>query len=299
MEETTSPKPHARISPTAGLTAYYRSLSDVPFAAEIARESRARELSEGLSDMHSEIPPALSAVGLEIRYKAVNNAIRREGFDQVLELACGLSPRGLEIAAGGGRYLGTDLPGLGRSAFPVLRKIALREGISPQRLRYQAADALRPEDIRQATAFFHDRRFCVCMEGLLMYLSPEERRVLAENVREVLAPVRGSWITPDIAYHELALSAAGVGAAESLEASAGRRMEQVTRVTGRDLRANFFSGPGEAERFFEDLGFAVRSAPLYDGKAPLSTLELLDEGMRAATSRFLSAPRIWILTPRP
>ena len=299
MEDTGMKAPYRKISPTAYMTAYQRSMSDIPFAGEIARETGARDVAEEWLTETGGALETIPSVGLEIRYKAINRALHERGFTRVMELACGFSPRGLEIARDGGRYVGTDLAGLGGAAFPVLRRIAMREGIPADRLRYQMADALNWDEIKRAAGFFHGQRFAVCMEGLLPYLSMEERARLAAHVRKLLEPLGGSWITPDIAYHELIFkSFGGLGAGSAFARDAKKRMEIVKARTGRDFTENGFSGEAEARSFFQDAGFEVEAFPIHEGGATPSTMRLLDEPSRQVAETMLYAPRIWILTPR-
>jgi len=299
METSIVKEPYSKISPTAGLTAYHRSFSDIPFASEVAREGKVTEIAGTLLQQTDKITGMFSSVALELRYKAINQALQRGGFNQVLEIACGFSPRGLDIAANGGRYVGTDLPGIGGVVFPVLRKIALREGISPDNLRYQAADALQEEGLKRAAGFFHGRRFAICNEGLLPYLSLEEKRQVATYIRKLLEPGGGSWITPDIAYHELIFEKLGTQkSGNDITDEANKRLERVKDMTGRDFRANYFSNEQEARDFFEEVGFVVEASPIHEGGFALSTLQLLDGGLPEAASALLYAPKIWKLTPR-
>ena len=298
MEDIGIRAPHRKISPTAYMTAYQRSLTDIPFSGEIARETRAStRAEEWLTDTGGAME-VLPIVGLEIRYKAINRVLRERGFTRVMELACGFSPRGLEIARDGGRYVGTDLAGLGGEAFPVLRKIAMREGIPADRLRYQTANALSLEELKRASGFFHGQRFAVCMEGLLPYLSMEERTTLAGHIRALLEPQGGSWITPDIAFHELIFERfGGLGAGEAFALEAAKRMKLVKARTGRDLSENGFSGEAEARSFFQDAGFEVEAFPIQEEGSVPSTLRLVDESSRRTVAALMGAPKIWILTP--
>lgn len=89
---------HNRISPTAKITAYWRSLSGIPYSKEIAEAVGAKETArETIGDtivMMGNISPAM----FEARYKSINRGLAKCGITNVMELACGLSPRGLEIA---------------------------------------------------------------------------------------------------------------------------------------------------------------------------------------------------------
>lgn len=300
METVSTPPAFEKISPTAAMTALQRAFSDIPFAGEIAADEKVQALAGGLADSDTGAAGVFARAALEIRYKAINHALQEGGFNHVLEIACGFSSRGLEIASAGGRYVGTDLQRLGNVAFPVLRRIAFREGIAADNLRYQTANALEEGALFRAAAFFRGHRFAICHEGLLPYFSPEEKALLAAHIRKVLLPTRGVWITTDIAYHELIfelMKAWAPGAALTEEAR--QRFDKVKAVTGRDFHQNLFSDVAEATGFFERAGFVVESAPIDSGDFTLSTLPGSGPADQKATYAPLYAPRVWKLTPIP
>src|SRR5579862_9381945 len=99
-----------QISPTAKLVAYMRSLSDIPYSSEIANlcaaESAVQEFygSERLW-LQKRIPLA------ELRFKSLTSLLVDSGVDQIVELASGLSPRGLILTENPAiTFIETDLP---------------------------------------------------------------------------------------------------------------------------------------------------------------------------------------------
>ncbi len=99
---------YAKISPTAKLVAYGRTFTDIPFAREIAAECDAEKAFQTLSVAES-LP--LQVPLWEARYKTTNQIIAREGMTQILEIAAGLSPRGLAMTDDPDVvYVATDLP---------------------------------------------------------------------------------------------------------------------------------------------------------------------------------------------
>jgi hypothetical protein len=88
-----------KISVTAKLAAYMRQYSDIPFAAEIALHIGAAEAFEQLLHDHQIRPADLLwyAPIFEVRYKSIVEVIRQMGVTQILELASGISLRGLAM----------------------------------------------------------------------------------------------------------------------------------------------------------------------------------------------------------
>ena len=92
---------YERISPTAWLVAYQRTLSDIPLSVEIFAELQTIvKQTQSASDIESVEKlksPEMTPVW-EARFKIVNHLLKAYHPDQVLEIATGFSPRGLEMA---------------------------------------------------------------------------------------------------------------------------------------------------------------------------------------------------------
>jgi O-methyltransferase involved in polyketide biosynthesis len=97
---------------------------------------------------------------------------------------------------------------------------------------------------------FRKEPIAVVNEGLLRYLTVEEKTIVAKNVQELLGLFGGAWITPDLSLRPQ--SAFGL--------SGERRREQfarIERITGIDVAKNYFENEDAARVFFEDLGFTI------------------------------------------
>src|SRR5579859_6377564 len=108
---------HERISPTAWLVAYQRTLSDIPLSAEIFYELQAimqqTHSQEEIAQIEA-LKSSTMAVMWEARFKIVNHVLKAHPVGQVIELAAGFSPRGLNLArsAPTTTYVEVDLPGI-------------------------------------------------------------------------------------------------------------------------------------------------------------------------------------------
>jgi hypothetical protein len=288
---------HNRISPTAKITAYWRSFSDIPFSKEIAEavdaEKTAREmLGDRIVTMGS-ISPSL----FEVRYKSINHGLKRSGIDNVMELACGLSTRGLEIVSEGGIYVGTDLPEMHNESSPIIKSIAARAGIPVDNLHLQPANVLSKDEMENAAAHFKGRKFAICNEGLLPYLNKEEKAKMAENVHGLLLDNGGCWITMDVIFKVLRESIATLFGPEAKKAIRPA-MKKISDQTGRDISANDFADKSAAMKFYEDLGFAIEEFPMYPGNYQLSTASRLNESFKDRFLGILSSAKAWMMTPK-
>ena len=64
----------------------------------------------------------------------------------------------------------------------------------------QPANVLRGQELEGAAVHFGDKAFAVCNEGLLPYLTMEEKATMAQNLRDLLRSGSGCWITTDVAF---------------------------------------------------------------------------------------------------
>jgi O-methyltransferase involved in polyketide biosynthesis len=187
----------------------------------------------------------------EARFRAVSHVVAEKNAAQVLELASGLSPRGMELAQQGIVYVEADL----EDSIAMKRDIVMAIlGSVPANLHLRAASVLDRAQLRECCSHFvAGRPVAVTTEGLLRYLTFEEKAQLARNVLEVLRSYGGWWITTDI---HLKSSFAGQSAEQK---------QRETEHLGRSLDSNYFESLDHARGFFENCGFGVEARPLAEG----------------------------------
>jgi O-methyltransferase involved in polyketide biosynthesis len=288
MEKTNVRNDFSKISPTAKIPSYWRSFSDIPYSKEIAEAVNAEKTAKKMIGERPEALLAVTPAFFEIRYKAINYGLKKRGINNVMELACGLSPRGLEVVAGGGTYVGTDLPGMFAESSPVIRAIASRMEIQMENLHLQPANVLQEKELEDAGIHFGDQVFAVCNEGLLPYLTLEEKATMAQNLRDLLKNGRGCWITTDIVYKELQEKVSTALGPEEEKA-----IQNVKQIVGND-----FIDKAVALKFYNDLGFTVEEYPLYAGDYTLSTASLIPDRLVETFFDIVTSVKAWILTPK-
>jgi|SRR5450755_1417727 len=173
-----SPRGSEAISPTAHYTAYLWARNGLSHPALITREGRV---------MYEAMRPLLRISGvlggptlesyLLARHRAIDTLLERAIEDgrvsQVIEVACGLSPRGWRFAERHGdriTYIEADLPGMAARK----RRALVRIGSLGERHRVEEIDALRdlgPGSLAQIAGTLEpDRGLAIITEGLLGYL---------------------------------------------------------------------------------------------------------------------------------
>jgi O-methyltransferase involved in polyketide biosynthesis len=283
----------ARISVTAKVSAYYRKFSDIAFAEEVATLIGADEAFAEIVRNHGLEHDKLTfyAPMFEARYKSITQLIRKCGASQVLELASGYSLRGLDLTRDGSLcYVETDLRDVVATKVELLEELRRRHDISPSPSHVvTVADALDIEQLRTAAAVFErERPLLVLCEGLVGYLTREEVRRLAENVRMLIDGSGGGWwIVPDFAFKtEL----------RNLPPERIRLREAITGVTQRQLDASAFEDGADLEAFLGRVGFDVQVFGQVNETPSFSTIAAL--GLSPAViDRIRALLRVWVMTP--
>ena len=102
-----------KISVTAWTIAHRRIFTDIPYSQVIFDEFEKIRCAAGKPEIPDELKSLQVAPQIEARYKLVNKLIKRNSPQQVLEIAAGLSPRGLEITENQNiEYVEVDFPGI-------------------------------------------------------------------------------------------------------------------------------------------------------------------------------------------
>lgn len=187
------------ISPTAKSLLIMKSQTEIPFVKAAAELMFGADgVAAALAEM-AKLPGAdLRRLHFENRYRSLDTLLAEAGASVagVLELAGGLSFRGLELAQQGRFYVDTDLPELAALKADLVAR--LHPGPLAGTLRVQALNALDADAFRDAIARIPPGPVAIVNEGLLVYLDDAEKHRLAGNVREALAARGGIWITGDI-----------------------------------------------------------------------------------------------------
>jgi len=231
-----------------------RAQTGVPFAREAA------QLVLGPEGIAAETARLSAIAGAELRrhhfeerYRSIDALLADVGATRVLEIAGGLSLRGLSLAQRQPViYVDTDLPAMAETKTRLVA--ALDVGTLVGELRVRALDALDPAAFSAAIAELPPGDIAIVNEGLLMYLDAEEKRRLAGNIRDALVARGGVWITADIYLR-------------------GRRDPRIGRderlrafLSAHRVEDQKFESREAAEAFFTEAGFAIlrRHAPRDD-----------------------------------
>jgi O-methyltransferase involved in polyketide biosynthesis len=267
-----------RVSVTALIPAFARGdYTSIPWAKEMLAFLRSRGATLSHGPWSEDAARAFAPV-FEARFLAVSRVVAEKGATQVLELAAGFSPRGMDLARQGIVYVETDL------AESMTRKreiVTAILGSVPDNLHLCAASAIdRSQLFECCSPFVTGRPVAVTTEGLLRYLTFDEKALVARNVHEILQRYGGWWMTPDVHLRSLT----------QRQTTDYRKQEHET--LGRSLDANYFEDLDHAQSFFEGLGFAVDSRPIFENLETVIPVPGSDQAVD------LNDFRLFVLTPK-
>jgi len=245
--------PYDGIIPTGWLTAYGRTFTDIPYSQAMFDELEAIRVAAGSTEILVKMKDTKFAPQFEARHKLLDKLIKGTGIKQVLEIASGLSTRGLDITADGSvEYVAVDLPTMMADKRKILANFE-QSGVVPKRGNLQIEDgsAVDFDDLLRATRYFDEAEpIVVVNEGLLLYLNFAEKTQYASNVTVLLRKFGGVWITSDISLPTVFYKEDDV---------MKLRRKRISEITGVNVADSLFKDEDDAKRFFEELGFDVES----------------------------------------
>ena len=262
---------YEKISPTAKLVAYLRTFTDIPFTKEIPTKSGAEKTFHELADETAKSMIRLAPMW-EARYKVTNRILAERGITQVLEIAAGLSPRGLAMTENPDVvYVATDLPKILEEEKEIAEAILVKLNSQRPNLHFQAANCFSMDSLSTAAAAFnHDRPLAVITEGLFSYFTRDERKALAGNIHELLEKYLGFWITTDVHTKQ------SLQKMSQFDENAKKRLIRISSSTESTLESNFFEDENDMKQFFEKGGFKMEEYSYINVFGELSSVKILN-----------------------
>ena len=269
---------HEKISPTAYGIAWRRASMQIPYATEIFEQLKQNHLiSEEDFAKVMQVPEMTPF--FEARYKIINKFLKEIGIKQVLEIASGLAPRGLELTQDSSNtYVELDLPNMIREKERIVGNVMAKE--SRPNLHFVEGNALSKTDVEKAMSIFKlGEKIAITNEGFFRYYSLEEQaRVASQIILPILKERPGSiWVTTDIpiaiVYEQLA----------KLGDKAKEFSDDIDKMTGVNKEKNYFKNKAEAKASYEKMGFEVESHSFLEIYDQLNSSKIL--GMSAEAVR--------------
>lgn len=232
-------KEYEEISSTAIVTSYPRIFTDIPYEKEIYEWLN--------SHCNEEVTlNKMLAPEIEARYKLTNKLVDNSGIKQVLELAAGYTSRGLIYSGKGYNYVEMDLEKVSNNKINIIETI---EKNIPESLNVISGNALRSSDYSKCDEYFEENKpVAVINEGLLRYLTFDEKRIVAENVYSFLKKYGGIWITCDVTPKKFI---------QTQDKALPDFNKKLSNVTSRNNLSDRFENIEHIKQFFGDVGFEL------------------------------------------
>jgi hypothetical protein len=190
-------------------------------------------------------------------------------------------------------YVETDLPGMSQEKIEIVQKIQKLRNI-PERtnLFFQDVNVLHLNELEAAVEpFFDDEPIAIIHEGLFQYLSLEEKKTAAQNIRTLLKRFGGVWLTPDLNTR------ADLDMRWQKSDSMKQLTENIKKATGRDIREAAFEDEAHLQSFFNEQGFHIEVHPQIDSSYELTSARKLNLS-KESVQVYEPHLKIWTLTLR-
>lgn len=218
------------------------------------------------------LPLCISTIS-EVLYESANDLIFEAGNPTILDIACGYSPRVLLMAPLGFTYIGADLPDVADDL--EARKKDILPPSAEVLAGYKTLDATNQEQMESVLGALREP-ITVVTQGLLTYLTLEEKAQLCEGVRSLLERDGGCWIIPDTDPQNMLMDAFRAVLGDVATGVVKNVYQIVDKLIGRDRSKMGWQTSEEIEDALVAAGFKVRSVPLYRPSMKLHCLEQAD-----------------------
>ncbi len=239
MTTNQSNQNYSETSPTAIVTSYPRTFTDIPYEKEIYAWL-SKNCTEQVT-LHKELAPEIEA-----RYKLINKLLEKTEIKQVLELAAGYTSRGLYYSKKGYNYIEMDLENVTNNKRNILNELNTE---IPNNLRVLSGNVLEEKAFLKCEEYLNSTEpLAILNEGLLRYLTFEEKARVAKNIHKLLEKHGGVWITSDVTPKKFIASQ---------NAALKDFNKNVSSITSRNNLNFRFNDINHVKEFFSDLGFEV------------------------------------------
>lgn len=246
------------IEPTAIVTSYPRTFTDIPYEKEIYNWISKHNTKEVELD-------SKFAIEIEARYKLTNKLLNTMDIKQVLEVAAGYSSRGLIYSQKGYNYVEMDLKNVVQNKLKALKSFI----DVPPNLKLVEGNALEMKDFDNCSKYFDERdNIVVINEGLLRYLTFAEKRIVAQNIYNLLKKYGGTWITCDITPKNFI---------QKQNEFTPKFNNSLDNITSRNTLTDRFEDIDHINRFMADIGFKnVEIHKFIEVKNELASFDILN-----------------------
>ena len=200
-------------------------------------------------------------------------------------MPCGYTPRAIEFAKCGKRFVGMDLPATISEIKPAI--MSLLDDEQKKLVDFEGVDATNYQSLKKAFDKI-DGKVCITTEGLIMYLNESEMDAMCDNIKKILAEHGGCWITldPEITFLYIAIVKAFYGDRTKEIMYKNRDLiedKSDVKIATNPLLVRYNKNPGgiqenmkNAIKYVQSKGLKLERLPFSDHMPELNSLQNVD-----------------------
>ena len=152
--------------------------------------------------------------------------------------------------------------------------------------------------MQAAAPFQPGKPVAIITEGLLTYLTREEKDILSGNVHKILNQYGGIWVTPDVStrWPPDVSTEQTWKVNPQTEKNMRQQIRNISGLTERDIEKNSFTDADDVRQFFTKAGFAMEEHANSNVLEDLSSVNFLGLSIKEI-SKMLQTLTTLILTP--
>ncbi len=240
----------------------------------------------------------VNSIVMEVRYFTNGKIAMESGFTEVA-LPCGFTPRALEFAKSGKKFVGMDLPATINEVEPAV--MSLLDEDQKKFVNFEGVDATNYQSLKSAFDKI-EGEVCITTEGLLMYLTDSEMDAMCDNIKKILLEHGGCWITLDpemsLLYLLIVKAFYGDRTREIMWQSKYRiddksDVNAIENTIAVSVRGDVQENMKNAMNYIKSKGFKLEKLPYADHVPEFKSLEKADPKIAAQIKEGFKRICIW------
>ena len=232
-------------------------------------------------------------LAVEARYAALSHFISANGVKNLLDIACGYTPRSMYCSKNGVDYVGVDVPVVADE----LQKFASQAGIVKGHPVYIGGDATNEASLKAAADNLKGEILISC-EGLTGYLSGDEADQFFNGIRELLEEHGGAWITSDFGVDYEAFATVNMTSPDAVKIYRESKNQSMKAFNVYNDGVSYWD-EDRIVSFLNEHGLLVEKLPFYYEGEELNILSPLPGPWKDSFIGLLKSSTVWKMTVDP
>ena len=282
------------VSYSALVKLQWLSYSGQPEAKKILKTLKVTNLYDKKNLPDYERLEKLNSIYQELNYASTVEYVRQNGYDNILDIGGGFTPRAVVFARDGRKYYGAELMAVAVMADDAMSKILNKKQF--QNVTYGEVLVEDREAMLSAADEFNGE-ICVIENGLMIYLTKERADAMFTSIHDVLKKHGGCFITTDFVtkdyFKDISAALYGEDQANLLYDETKIMYEQ---LFDNPIFDDTFKTQDEALEFFKAHGLKVTPVPLITDTSKLYCKKKITNDQFQKISQICAKNYLWVIT---